>query len=201
MIRGLLLILDAGGSWTKIAQAQPGYLFIIFVHLLPLIAITLGLEGYAMTRLGEGRTITGDIIPVTQTQALAFIICSAGLNFLMILVASKLVQHVAKSFHTMLSYLACFRLLAYTLSPLFLLHLLDALPGAPTWVCYAIGILLSVGVLYLGIPILMRPDPAKAMGIYLIAAVPLIVLSGFVHFLSIQVLHNQLNLRFWHDFL
>jgi hypothetical protein len=201
MIRGLLLILDAGGSWNKIAQAQRGPLFIFLVHLLPLLAITLGGEGYALTRLGEGRNLAGEVTVITPAAALRYGLAVAALNLGVILFGSKIVQQFGKSFENPLSFVVCFRVLAYTLSPLFLAHLVDALPGINTWLCFGGGILLSLTVLYLGIPIVMRPDPAKAMGIYLMVSVLLIVMTGLAHFLAIQILHDQLNLRFWRDFL
>jgi hypothetical protein len=201
MIRGLLLILDAGGSWNKIALAQRGFLFILVVHLLPLLAITLGVEAFALSRLGEGRAISGDPTRIGADAALRYAVAEAVLNLGIILAGARIVQHIAKSFHDRVSYLTCFTILAYTLSPLFLLHLLDALPGVNTWVCYGAGICLSVAVLYLAIPIVMRPDPAKAMGIYVIMAVLLVFMTGLAHFLAIQILHDQLNLSFWRDFL
>jgi hypothetical protein len=197
MIRGLLLILDAGGSWNKIAQAQRGFVFILVVHLLPLLAVTLGAEAWAVARWGEARAITGDMTWRTPAAVLQFALAGIGLNLVVILLGAKLVQHIAKSFHNVTSYMTCFRILAYTLSPLFLLHFLDALPGINTWICYCLGIFLSVAVLYLGIPIVMRPDPAKAMGIYLIISVLLLVMTGLAHFLALQVLHSELNFHFW----
>jgi hypothetical protein len=201
MIRGLLLILDAGGSWNKIAQAQRGVWFILFAHLLPLLAITLGVEGYALTRLGEGRNLAGDVVVITPAAALRFELAVAILNLGVILFGAKIVQQFGKSFENPLSFVVCFRVLAYTLSPLFLAHLADGLPGINTWLCFGVGILLSLTVLYLGIPIVMRPDPAKAMGIYLMVSVLLLVMTGLSHFLAIQVLHDQVNLRFWRGLL
>jgi len=201
MIRGLLLILDSKSSWEKIAAAQRGLLFVLSVHLLPLMAITLGVEAYGMMRLGEGRTFVGDIINVTQESAVRFFVASIALNLVVILVGAKLFQRLGANFHLAWPYTPCFKVLAYGLSPLFLLHLLDALPGVNTWVCFGIGILLSVGVLYFGVPTVLRPDPSKAMGLYVIVSVLVVVLAGLAHFMAIQVLHDQLNPRFWEQFL
>jgi hypothetical protein len=201
MIRGLLLILDAGGSWAKIAQAQRGVVAVLFLHLLPLMAAALGVEAFAMVRLGEGRTITGNIIPVTVEAAVRFAAAAAILFLLAVFLGAKIAQLLARNFHDTAPYDACFRLLAYTLSPLFLLHFVDALPGVNTWFCFAAGILLSVVVLYAGVPAVLRPDPAKSMGLYLILSVLLMVLAGLVHFLAIQILHDQVNLHFWRDLL
>jgi hypothetical protein len=201
MIRALLLILDAGASWEKIARAQRGFLFILCVHLLPLLVFTLGVEAYAMTRLGESRTIAGDLVIVTRHTALRYALGALVINVVVILAGARLVELIGRSFHFPTSYRACFTLLAYGLSPLFLLHLLDALPAINTWVCFAIGIALSVAALYLGTPVILRPDPAKAMGIYMIVSLMLILLAALGHFLAQELLHNRLNLRFWEQFL
>jgi hypothetical protein len=201
MIRGLLLILDSKSSWEKIAAAQRGFLFVLLVHLVPLMATTLGVEAYGMMRLGEARTsFTEEIIKVTQESALRFLVAAAALNLLAILAGSKLMQRVGGNFHLAWGYASCFKVLAYGLSPLFLLHLLDALPGINTWVCFAIGIAMSVALLYFGVPTILRPDPSKAMGVYMIISVLVVVLAGLAHFLAIQVLHNQINPRFWEQF-
>jgi len=197
MIRGLLLILDAGASWTKIAQKQRGFWFIFLVHLVPLMAMTLGVEAYALHRLGEGRTITDARIDHTWEEAVRYALTVAALNLGVILAGAKIVEHIGRSFHNASSYLPAFTLLAYGLSPLFLLHLLDALPGINTWICFGIGIALSIAALYLGIPTILKPDPAKAMGIYVIVSVLLLVLTGLAHFVAVQILHNELNPRFW----
>jgi hypothetical protein len=201
MIRGFLLILDAGGSWEKIARAQRGFFFILLAHLLPLLVIPAGVEAYAMTRLGEGRTIAGDAIVVTPEMALRYVAACAALGLAVVLGAAKIVEWISRSSHFATSFRICFTLVAYGLSPLFLLHLLDALPGVNTWVCFGIGLALSIGVLYLGVPNVLRPDPAKAMGLYLTVAVILLGLCGLAHFVALGVLHNELNLRFWEAFV
>lgn len=201
MIRALLLILDAGASWEKIAKAQRGYLFILGLHLLPLMAITLGVEAYAMTRLGEGRTVLGQTVAVAVPAAVRYVVAEIVLNLMVVFVSAKVLERITHSFHTSVGYLQCFTAVAYGVSPVFILHLLDALPGINTWVCFGIGIFLSVAALYYSVPFILRPDPAKAMGIYLMMSILLIVLAGLAHFLAIQLLHGQLDLRFWKQFV
>ncbi|MBI5384647.1 MAG: YIP1 family protein [Verrucomicrobia bacterium] len=201
MIRALLLIFDGAASWEKIAKAQRGFLFILCLHLLPLMVLTLGVEAYALTRLGEGRTITGKLIIVQPQAALTYAGVSAALILAVVVSAARILQRVGRSFHNSLSYLQCLRVIGYGVSPLLLAHLLDALPSINTWVCFGLGIALTIVVLYLGVPHVLRPDPAKAMGIYLLGAVVLLVLSGLAHFLAVQILHGEFNARFWEQFV
>jgi hypothetical protein len=201
MIRALLLVLDAGASWEKIARAQRGFVFIVLVHLAPLMVITIGLEAYFMTRLGAGRTITGDLIAISQQAALRYGVAALILSLGVILIVAKLLERISRSFHNVTSFSACFTLVAYGISPLFLLHLLDALPGVNTWVCFAIGFALSVAALYLGVPTVLKPDPAKAMGLYFVVSVVLLVLAGLAHFVAQTILLDRLNPRFWEQFI
>ena len=197
MIRGLLLIFDGAASWDKIAKAERGLLFILVVHLLPLLTLTLGLEAYALTRLGEVRTLSGDIGPVPLFLALRYFVASFGLGLLAILGLAKSIQQVSSSLHEKAGFLQCFTAVAYGLSPLYLLHVPDALPSLPTWVCFGVGMTLSIMVIYHAVPSVLRPDPANAMGLYLITTVLVAVIMALVHFLALQVLHDAVNYHFW----
>jgi len=201
MVRALLLILDADESWTKIAKNKRGFLFILTLHLLPLLVVTLGVESFAMVKLGEGRSIADRVLRVSPSSALEFWITSVVLNLVMILSATKILQRIALSFRDKTTYLECFTVVAYSLGPLYLAHLLDALPALNTWVCFGIGMALSVAAVFNGVPAIMKPDAAKGFGVCLIAAVLLILMAGLVHFMAIQILHGDLNFRFWEQFL
>jgi hypothetical protein len=201
MIRGLLLILDGVASWKTIARAERGFFFILLVHLLPLMALTLGVEAYALTQLGDGKTFSGDRIHISGECALRYAVAEAVLNLGAIVIGAKILQRINLSLRGVTSYLDCYRTLAYGLSPLFMAHLLDALPGINTWVCFAIGMVLTVAVLHNGVPLVIKPDVAKMLGIYVIATVVVLVMTGLAHFLSVTILHDELNFRFWEQFV
>ena len=201
MVRALLLILDADGSWKKIAKNKRGFLFIFLLHLLPLLVVTLGAEAFAMTKLGEGRAITGHLRIVSSASAWEYFIAAVVLNLGMVLAAAKILQRIALSFRDNTTYLECFTVVAYALSPLYVAHLADAIPALNTWACFAIGMALSVSSVFHGTPAIMKPDAAKGFGVCLMGAVLLLLMAGLVHFMDIQVLHGELNFRFWEQFL
>ena len=69
------------------------------------------------------------------------------------------------AFHGRNSCTQTFTVVAYGLSPVFVLHILDMFPGVSGWLYWAMwvaGILLSTSILYLGIPKVMLPDPPHA---------------------------------------
>ena len=82
------------------------------------------------------------------------------------------------------STLEAFSTIVNGLSPLFLLRLLDALPSISPWVPWAIGILLSIGVLYQGLPRMMEPDPPHAFGLYLMNSLILLLATGLMRFVT-----------------
>ena len=82
--------------------------------------------------------------------------------------------------------------MAYGLSPLFLLRLLDAFPSVPPWVPWSIGILLSIGALYHGVPRMMEPDPAHAFGLFLMSSLVLLLVTGLVRFVTWWYLEGKL---------
>jgi len=58
-------------------------------------------------------------------------------------------------------------------------------------VSWAIGIMLSVGVLYQGVPRTMEPDPAHAFGLYLMTALLVVLISGLVRFATAAYLQGK----------
>ncbi len=52
------------------------------------------------------------------------------------------------------------------------------------WISWAIGIVLSVAVLYHGVPRMMEPDPAHAFGLFLMSALLLVLITGLVRFVT-----------------
>jgi len=69
--------------------------------------------------------------------------------------------------------------------------MLDALPGMSPWVTWPIGIILSIGVLYQGIPRMMEPDPPHAFGLYLMSAFLLIFITGLARFVTAWYLQGK----------
>lgn len=198
MIRALLLILDPVANWEKIAKTRRGLLFVFFVHLVPLMVIALGLEVYALIHLGERRGLTDQISRIPEDLALRYGAAEAGLNFLMIVFGAKLLQKVANNFRAQHTYHQCFSLLAYGLSPIFLGRILDGAPFMNTWVCFGIGMTLSVAVLYQGIPFMLKADPAKALGLYFVVVCLMTALAAVAHLLSLLILRGDLTMELFY---
>ncbi len=197
MIRALLLILDPIASWEKILKAQRGVPFILLTHLLPLMVLTLGLETFALTRLGEQRGLFGAYTKIPVELAVRYGAAEMILNLLVVVLGAKLVQKIANNFRGEHTYRQCFTVLAYGLSPIFLGHFLDAAPFLNTWVCFGIGLVLSLAAMYQGVPLILRPDHAKALGLYFTVVVLVGVLATVAHLLSWLLLREDIDPAQW----
>jgi len=76
--------------------------------------------------------------------------------------------------------LQAFTVIAYGLFPLFLSRMLNAFSEITPWVSWLLGILLSIAVMYHGVPRVMQPDPAHAFGLYMSTALLLVLSTGLL---------------------
>jgi hypothetical protein len=108
-----------------------------------------------------------------------------------VLIGARLIKSVGETFHGRHTFTQCFTLVAYGLSPLFLLHLLNAVKDISPWITWAIGIILSIAVLYQGVPRMMEPDPPHAFGLYLMSSLLLLFITGLARFVTAWYLQGK----------
>jgi len=200
MINAILLIFDPANTWERIEKSQRSIWTVFFLYLLPLLLLTSALEGYGLVRFGKERdSIMEKVMPVPVSQELAirYEVAQLVLSLLVVFGGAWILKKGGEGFHRRHTYTETFTLLAYSLSPLFLLRILDGWPAINTWICWGIGIFISVTVLYRGLPRIMKPDPSSALGLCLLASVLLIVLTGLAHFLAVLVLDEKLLTSGW----
>jgi len=191
MIKALLLIFEPMATWNGILRAQRSMGFILVTYLLPLLLITSAVEGYGLVHWGKwqgeiGRLKTipvGEVVLVEAVQ----ILLSLGT----VLLGANLVKSVGETFHGRHTYSQAFTAVAYSLGPLYLLRLLDGFAGVSPWVTWAIGICLTVGTLYHGVPRIMEPDPSHAFGLYVMSALLLVLVTGLVRFATAAYLQGK----------
>jgi Yip1 domain len=193
MIKALLLILDADRTWEKIQQNQPTITSIFFTYLLPVLLLGTGVEIWGMMELGYDKgTIVERRVKLDQNMAIKYGGAQLILGLLTSVVGAFLFKKVTEGFHTRHNFKETFATLAYSLGPIYLLRMLDALPGVNTWLCWAVGALLGVAVLYRGVPRVLRPDPSNAMGVYLTCSFLFLAITGLAHYVAQLVLQEKL---------
>ncbi len=191
MIKALLLIFDTVATWERIARAQQRVGFILVVFLLPLLGFTSAVEGYGLVRWGKDRGEVPRMKSFSVPEAAVFEGVQVVLWLLIILASAKVLKSVCETFHGQRSYTPAFATVAYGLSPLFLLHLLDVFPSVSPWASWTLGIMLSIAVLYQGVPRMMEPDPPHAFGLYLMSALTVLLATGLLRFVTAWYLQGK----------
>lgn len=102
----------------------------------------------------------------------------------MVLVCAFVVLKASQTFDQRRTYLQAFTVMAYGFAPLFWVRLADAGPAVSPWVTWVAGILMTIWVLYQGIPRVMQTDPTHAFGLYLTAVFVAFLTSGLVRVLT-----------------
>jgi hypothetical protein len=184
MIKALFLIFSAEATWRRIDETPRKWGAILATYVLPMVLLVSVAEGYGMAHWGKPR----GQLTVMKHYSFTFIMVYEAVRFVIalatVLVAAKLIKSFAETFHQRHTFSQAFTLAAYGLSPYFLLRLLDAFPGVNPWVSWLIGILLSISILYSGVPLIMRPDPPHAFGLFLMTSMFLLILTGLLRFVT-----------------
>jgi hypothetical protein len=200
MITVLLLIFDPSGTWEKIGTFPRQNIARIFLtYLLPLLILSIAVESLGLMKLGmwEGE-FSPRLVKPSQELVIRYQTAQLILDLFIIFVGSWLFQSMAQGFHRHHTYSESFATLAYSLGPLYMARMLDGIPAMNTWICYGIGVLLSIAALYRGIPRVMKPDPSNALGLYLMASLCLLVISGLAHLLAVWVLEQKVLVHGFH---
>lgn len=181
MIKALLLIFRPVQTWGGIDAAKRSIAFVLCVHVLPLLLITSVAEGYGLMTWGKqhkGETSQIKTYELGQVVVMEVVQCIAMLG--MIFLGAFAAKSFAETFHKRNKFREAFTAVAYGASPLLLMRLGDLFPSLNVWVPWAVGIVLMVSVLYLGLPCLLRPDPPHAFGLYVMTSLTLVVVNAIM---------------------
>jgi len=190
MIKPLLLILRPGAIWEEISHTRPSIGFMLACFLLPWLLVSAVGEGAGMVHWGKWQDF-GRLkrFPLDET-----VVLEAGqllLSLVVVFASASMVKSVGDTFRVRHTYTEAFAAVAYSLTPLFILRLLNAFTGINPWVSWAIGISLAVAVLYHGLPRMMKPDPSHALGLYFMSAVVLILVTGLMQYITAAALQGD----------
>ena len=192
MLRALLLVVDPSRTWEAIKNDHHSVVRLTLQLVIPLLLVTSVGEALGFMRLGvEHGRLTETVTEAPLELAVRYEAVQTVFTLFIIYGGSALLKVIGSSFHRRHSYVECFTTLAYSIAPLLLLRLLDGVPAINTWVCYGIGIFLTISLLYRGIPFIMRPDPSNALGLFMLCTLLLLVTTGLSHFVAQMVLEEK----------
>jgi len=193
MIKALLLIFDPDNTWEKIGQTAHSVLSVLFAYLLPLLLLGTAVEVWGMMKLGYDK---GSIVErrekLSQELATRYATGQVGLGLLSAFIGAWLFKKVTEGFHRRHTYRETFATIGYSLGPVYLGRMLDGLPVMNTWICWGLGAVLGISVLYRGIPRIIRPDPSNALGLYLTCSFLFLAITGIAHYVGQLVLQEKI---------
>ncbi len=191
MIKALLLIFEPIATWEGILRARRGTAFVLALYLLPLLVVTSAAEGYGLVHWGKWQPDVSRLKTFSPGEAVLVEAAQILLSFCVVFVCAHLLKSIGETFHGRHTYAQALTAIAYSMGPLFLLRLLDAFARISPWVGWAIGICLTIAVLYQGVPRIMAPDPSHAFGLYLMTALLVVLVSGLVRFATAAYLQGK----------
>jgi hypothetical protein len=193
MLRALLLIFDPVSSWEKIETAKPSVAHVFFTYVLPIMLLSFAVEAWLLTQLGAERgRVVQRLAHVSKEVIIRYEVMQFVLGIVVVFLGAFLMQRLSQGFHRRHTYAECFATLSYSLGPYFLCRMLDGWPVLNTWIVWATGALLAVSLLYRGLPRVMKPDPSNALGVYLMCAMLILVMTGIAHYFATLVLSEKI---------
>jgi hypothetical protein len=195
MIRSLLILFAPLKAWEKIAAQQWNVLLVFFISVSPLMVASCAVEGWAMIKFGAEKGNLGRLIRLDNNQIITFEIIQLGLGLFLLFVGAKFIQWTCEGFHNETTYKQAFTLTAYGLTPLFWMRFLDGFPAIPSWLCWGLGALGILIALYHGVALVIQPNTSVGFGMYLLASMTLIAISGLCHFLALGVAYEKFNIK------
>jgi hypothetical protein len=192
MIRALFLIFQTSAAWERVVKARRNLGPLLVLYLLPMMLLVAVVNGFGLVKWGEPQAGLFDYIhKSTVGEAVIFEAAHSLLTLLAIVVCAVLIKILGENFHGRYTYKQTFTLVIYGLSPMFLLRLLDAVPAIIPWVTWAIGITLSIAVLYQGMWYVMQPAPPNAFALYFMSSLLLAASTGLERFVTAWYLRGH----------
>ncbi len=191
MIKALVLIFEPQSGWEGVAERNRGVGFLLGLHLLPMLIFCTAAQ-LAGLHYFDGRKDSFDhVVRATPRLLEVFGATEFLLSLVVVLAGAYVIKALGDTFHSRHRFSQCLAVAIHGLSPLFLVRLLDAFAWMSPWISLPVGVVLSWGVLYQGIPRVLEPDPPHAFGLFLGSALALGVLAALARSVSLLVLWGR----------
>ena len=187
MISALLLVFDPVKTWERIVLDNRSWVRIAAGYLFPLLLLVATMEGYGLINWGKARVGLSHTRVFSVPQTILFEIGQLILSFVIVLVSAWLIKSLGETFHGRHTFAQTFTVAAYGLSPVFTLRIFNAFQGVSQWVpwvCWGIGVVLTFSIIYHGLPMVMKPDPPHAFGLFLTSGLFLTMITGLACLLT-----------------
>lgn len=182
MIKALFLIFEPIAAWDRAARRS--LTFTILFYFVPMLLIVGAAETFGLIEFGRWQSPMVGVKMFTVSEAVAAEMAQLGLILLIVAISAYVVKALGETFHGKHNYTQAVTVVIYGLSPMFMLRLLDIFPHINLLIPWGLGIMLTVKILYYGVPRVMQPDPPHALGLYFMTSLLLIMITGAERFVS-----------------
>jgi hypothetical protein len=181
LLNGIVVTVNPGAGWQRIAAQGPGLGRVLALHTVPYALIPAVCWYFGVTR--QGWTVAGDPVRLTPESALPMCVLFyfamlGGVGFL-----GYMVRWMSTAYGSVSSLAQGVALISYTASPFFLAGLLGLYPVL--WLDILIGCLVAcycIYLLYRGTPVMMDVPPERgflyASAVFAVALVSFVALLG-----------------------
>jgi uncharacterized membrane protein YecN with MAPEG domain len=185
MIKALLLLIRPVQTWDGIDRSARSIAYILLAHLLPLILLTSAAEGYGLMHWGKHHKGGGANVKYYELKEVVVIETVQSLLLVgMVLLSASAAKAFAGTFHRRQNYRHAFTAVAYGCAPLITMRLGDMLGTINPWIPWSLGMVLTIAVLYHGLPCILKPDPPHAFGLFLMTSLTLAFLNGMLRLVT-----------------
>jgi len=192
MIKALFLIFEPVEAWDRVIKAQRGLGYLLLFYLLPMVLTVAALEGFSLMTWGRSQWDSGQTKIFSPGETVVYETAQSLAMLAVVFICAQIVKALCNASFPRHNFKQGFTVAACGLSPLFLLRLLDVFPAINPWLTWGVGIMLCVGILYHGIPLVMQPDPSQAFGLYVMCSVLFIMVTGLERFVSVWYLAGRI---------
>lgn len=192
MIKTFQLLYHPAVTWERIDKEQRSVAQIFVGFFLPWLLASTLFEGACLLAFGDAVGPMDNVVRIGFWTMLRYEVVTILLYLTLLFGGALLLSSMGTSFHSRSTFQGCFTTLAYSLSPMFVVRFFDGCPAISTWLCYAVGILLSISYVYRGLPRTLRPEPSNALGMYIFIAVFLIIATGLSHYIGTLIIQDKI---------
>lgn len=190
MIRFFKLLTRPAPNWEDLFENPPSAWKVFLIFFMPLLILSMAIESAGWYFLQINASFLNSApqsISVFEDQIIRWQAIQLGLTFALLLGLPVILKLVADSFGVKLPYSHAFLFTLYSISPLIMVRIPDALPWINTWVCWSVGLLVAFRFLYHGAPYLLQRKLAGAFGFFMVTGLVFSALLAIAH-VTLQVL-------------
>jgi hypothetical protein len=188
MIRVFQLFFLPGTAWERIALGRQKMLMTALLYFVPLLALAVMIDGYALQLWGMRGMSGGAPTHYDLTTIMRFEAIHAGILAAMVLAGTLIIRWLADGFQVLTDFATCFNLAVFGFTPVFIAHMLGIVPFLNAWITAGLGMLGCAYVLYQGVGVVLQPDQTKGFGIYILCVITFSLLIAMELMLGLMAL-------------